>query len=1329
MSESNWDSQGMTTDREIPDRMVQKSSLFQKLKLKKHRVRRLMGSVDSAMESDDVVSSFESSEFDLTSQHSSSDEGDSGYGSTRDRRRKLVKTHQKCDIKASTTSVKDARKEHAPKSKQAPPFGFAYYGITPDMISGQNVSHPESEADQRHANVGFIPVLTHMFPQYPGSVGNTVDTESSGQNEPPNTSGIKPVILTQFPPTFIMTAKGPVPIISNCGPGGFPQFPMLNMNHSEQKKTEQFVQMVTPNQLAGMQVSQGQCENQSQTDDTYTQKEQLKTKTQDYSFIEHYTNGSFVYKGILKKGDCMTSENDPFPMATVSQACPNDEQEEQLVCAICNDRATGLHYGIITCEGCKGFFKRTVQNKRVYNCVGNGNCVINKLQRNRCQFCRFKKCLQMGMVLAAVREDRMPGGRNSGAVYNLYKVKYKKHKKKDQMVKLFKEQVAQIKVDGSGNKIETEMVTESKRLPVPFRVSFNKEGMPQFVQKEHRSQFRPGSTFSRSAKLSTSKQIPWESDMDRTSVPSETELSQITYSRASCSTNSMCSSDGQTPILPSAASSFTDEEQCYVPTESLGGQTCLTYDKRYANDSANGGSSVLAQRSVHANCRKNNHLLSLLESSHPPIKDESEPRYKTQCNSTVTSQANCFTYRTVPQYTRETAPEFSFAKPDGMQKCMDFNIARTTTDSVPMVNDPHRLLSSRTSIEGIATDRDELNSQTRENVDRSDDVTESMCGHYKCHATQLCHYQQGNFPRVKNREASERDTYKQLTRDCRLSDYATNEDRFSSTLVTQKACQLKRYSLDNSFSEHLSETQDQKSLEECCKETQSYPPSECLSHPLINDYTSERRYYPCKSDTQGFVQRLTSQETVAHRYRNTNHSPETLKTNDSNERQNTFAQNYLQDQRSLPLSTGSIGLPTPDQGTCDCRHSGHNPEATAGIQTGDATGNDMKTSRVSLSHQDIKSLPSWHPQHGEHPDYRSEPVWNIDRQTPVNHEGKLALSNKRSHDNSNINQRHELLINQNRFHDGHCCKMTCDSFHRINEPAPDNHTPEEEQVLAENHRSDRNVHKDGLRFNSTISDRTSFESRIHASESSLSSSDQELRTPEIHRQLIQGLVDCNTLLNISGSINFDDNDWIQSDMTNNFCRLADEIVDKLVAWTRHLPFYNDIPLNVQSRILTNRWHELLVLITTSRRTLALQEDHRSSDMTYKMLLNLNMQKLDSYLSRMYKEPVNLDKHKVQDIMERLTMIMFRFLQMRIGVREFVSLQVILLLNHNESAYHAKVESIQNRYTKALEWYVKRTFPQDPTRLRELLIRLPEIQTASSLLLKNKMIYIPFFINA
>lgn len=48
---------------------------------------------------------------------------------------------------------------------------------------------------------------------------------------------------------------------------------------------------------------------------------------------------------------------------------------------------------------CKGFFKRTVQNRRVYTCVADGVCEITKAQRNRCQYCRFKKCIEQGMVL------------------------------------------------------------------------------------------------------------------------------------------------------------------------------------------------------------------------------------------------------------------------------------------------------------------------------------------------------------------------------------------------------------------------------------------------------------------------------------------------------------------------------------------------------------------------------------------------------------------------------------------------------------------------------------------------------------------------------------------------------------------------------------------------------------------------------------------------------------------------------------------------------------------------------------------------------------------
>ncbi|CAG5078108.1 Oidioi.mRNA.OKI2018_I69.PAR.g8902.t1.cds [Oikopleura dioica] len=87
-------------------------------------------------------------------------------------------------------------------------------------------------------------------------------------------------------------------------------------------------------------------------------------------------------------------------------------------CPICGDKITGYHYGILTCESCKGFFKRTVQNKKTYQCVDMGDCVINKIQRKRCPACRYQKCMRMGMKLEAIRADRLRGGRNKfGPLY------------------------------------------------------------------------------------------------------------------------------------------------------------------------------------------------------------------------------------------------------------------------------------------------------------------------------------------------------------------------------------------------------------------------------------------------------------------------------------------------------------------------------------------------------------------------------------------------------------------------------------------------------------------------------------------------------------------------------------------------------------------------------------------------------------------------------------------------------------------------------------------------------------------------------------------------
>lgn len=110
------------------------------------------------------------------------------------------------------------------------------------------------------------------------------------------------------------------------------------------------------------------------------------------------------------------------PMTTGGQVClsepPDTKEGMDELCPVCGDKVSGYHYGLLTCESCKGFFKRTVQNKKVYTCVADRNCHIDKSQRKRCPYCRFQKCLDVGMKLEAVRADRMRGGRNKfGPMY------------------------------------------------------------------------------------------------------------------------------------------------------------------------------------------------------------------------------------------------------------------------------------------------------------------------------------------------------------------------------------------------------------------------------------------------------------------------------------------------------------------------------------------------------------------------------------------------------------------------------------------------------------------------------------------------------------------------------------------------------------------------------------------------------------------------------------------------------------------------------------------------------------------------------------------------
>lgn len=40
-----------------------------------------------------------------------------------------------------------------------------------------------------------------------------------------------------------------------------------------------------------------------------------------------------------------------------------DMAKEMRFCAVCSDYASGYHYGVWSCEGCKAFFKRSIQGR------------------------------------------------------------------------------------------------------------------------------------------------------------------------------------------------------------------------------------------------------------------------------------------------------------------------------------------------------------------------------------------------------------------------------------------------------------------------------------------------------------------------------------------------------------------------------------------------------------------------------------------------------------------------------------------------------------------------------------------------------------------------------------------------------------------------------------------------------------------------------------------------------------------------------------------------------------------------------------------------------
>uniref|UniRef100_A0A5K1UQE6 Nuclear receptor subfamily 1 group I member 2 n=1 Tax=Oryctolagus cuniculus TaxID=9986 RepID=A0A5K1UQE6_RABIT len=83
-----------------------------------------------------------------------------------------------------------------------------------------------------------------------------------------------------------------------------------------------------------------------------------------------------------------------------------DEEEGPQTCRVCGDKANGYHFNVLTCEGCKGFFRRTVKRNARLRCpFRKGACEITRKTRRQCQACRLRKCLESGMKKEMIMSD------------------------------------------------------------------------------------------------------------------------------------------------------------------------------------------------------------------------------------------------------------------------------------------------------------------------------------------------------------------------------------------------------------------------------------------------------------------------------------------------------------------------------------------------------------------------------------------------------------------------------------------------------------------------------------------------------------------------------------------------------------------------------------------------------------------------------------------------------------------------------------------------------------------------------------------------------------
>jgi len=145
--------------------------------------------------------------------------------------------------------------------------------------------------------------------------------------------------------------------------------------------------------------------------------------------------------------------------ASVTTTRSNVATPAPKICVVCKDHATGLHFGAVTCEGCKGFFRRSVKKNASFKCALQGSCQITKESRKHCQACRLQACFSVGM-----RPDLVLSDEDVNKKRELIKANREKRAEKQRLKKNAQEQERLSKVAELGNTKDIRMTMDEKLL-------------------------------------------------------------------------------------------------------------------------------------------------------------------------------------------------------------------------------------------------------------------------------------------------------------------------------------------------------------------------------------------------------------------------------------------------------------------------------------------------------------------------------------------------------------------------------------------------------------------------------------------------------------------------------------------------------------------------------------------------------------------------------------------------------------------------------------------------------------------------------------------------